>query len=336
MHVHFSYHHVSRNPQLDHAVDSHVEKLKKLLIRFSPDLVHLRGILEFNSPHHEAVCSLNLWLPTARIHARESGASLLAVVQACFNELLEQVKRHKRVLRREGVWKRRRFKFQQEAEKLQAGELRVADRQQMRDYLGQVLPQLENFIARELRYRELAGTLVPGRQQLAEALNEVRNEVVARSLENVKAAYAESVPFHRLVSEAIQVLDSALHQPAPVATAVSADSPDVLEEMVVLREQTSRAAPRWRSNNSGTGAPAGNASAEPSPVERYLASLPKIKRQVYVLHALEGFNWEETARVLGRPVGELQEHFRGVSREVSAILRQAEGEAAAPLRKVPA
>ena len=332
MQAHFSYHHVSRNPQLDHAVDLHVEKLQKLLIRFSPDLVHLRGILEFNLPHHEAVCSLNLWLPTARIHARENGASVLAVVQACFSELLEQVKRHKRVLRREGVWKRRRFKFQQEAEKLKAGELHVADRQEMRDYLDQVLPQLEHFVARELRYQELAGTRKPGQQQLTEVVN----EVVARSMENVKAAYAESAPFHRLVSEAIQVLDSALAQPASVATADSADSPDVLEEMVVSREQTSRAAPQRTSNNSRAGAPVAHASAEPSPVEKYLASLPKVKRQVYVLHALEGFNWEETAQVLGRPAGELQELFRGVSREVSAILRQAEGEAAAPLRKVPA
>ncbi len=332
MHVHFSYHHVSRNPQLDHAVSSHVEKLKKFLIRFSPDLVHLRGMLEFNSPHHEAVCSLNLWLPTARIHARESGASVLTVVQASFSELEEQVKHHKRVLRREGVWKRRSFKFQQEAKKLQAGELRVADRQEMRDYLDQVLPQLEHFIARELRYLELAGTLQPGQPQLTEVVN----EVVARSMENVKASYAESAPFHRLVSEVIQVLDSALAQPAPVATVDSAKIAAAIEEVVVASEQESRASAQRTSNLSGAGEPVAHASAEPSPVEKYLASLPKLKRQVFVLHALEGFNWEETAQVLGRPAGELQELFRGVSREVAAILRQAEGEAAAPLRKVPA
>ncbi len=55
-----------------------------------------------------------------------------------------------------------------------------------------------------------------------------------------------------------------------------------------------------------------------------------------MLHALEGFNWEETAQVLGRPAGELQELFRGVNREVSAILRKAEEETAVPPRKVPA
>ena len=124
--------------------------------------------------------------------------------------MLEQVKRHKRVLRREGVWKRRRFKFLQEEKKIQAGELHVTDRQEMRDYLDQVRPQLEHFIARELRYLQLAGALMPGQLQIAEVVN----EVVARSLENVNADYSESVPFHRLVSESIRVLDGMLGQPA--------------------------------------------------------------------------------------------------------------------------
>ena len=314
MHVHFSYHHVSRNTQLDHAVSSHVEKLKKLLVRFSPDLVHLRGILEFNSPRHEAVCSLNLWLPTARIHARESGGSVLAVLQACFNEVLEQVKRHKRVLRREGVWKRRRFKFLQEEKKMQAGELHVADRQEMRDYLDQVLPQLEHFIARELRYLKLSGTLVPGQPQIAEVVN----EVVARSLENVNAADSESVPFHRLVSESIRVLDGMLGRPASanpaLAEAVASPAP----------------ATNWRTlNNSGEGEPMRDDSEELSPVEMMLASLPASKRHVYVLHALEGFSWEETVQVLGRPAGELQEMFRQVSRAVSETVRQGEGKVTA-------
>ncbi|MEE8177053.1 MAG: hypothetical protein V3T65_03580 [Acidobacteriota bacterium] len=332
MHLHFSYHHVSRNPQLDHAVSWHVEKLGKFLVRFSPDLVHLRGILEFNLPHHEAVCSLNLWLPTARIHARERGASVLTVVQASFTELEEQVTRHKRVLRREGVWRRRRFKLQQEAEKLKAGELRVTDRQEMRDYLDQVLPQLEQFISRELRYLELAGKLKPDQPQLAEVVN----EVVARLMANVKTSDEGSVPFHRLVSEVIQVLESVVVQPSPVATADSAKIPAAIEEVVVASELKSRSAAQRTSNNSGAGEPVAHASAEPSPVEKYLASLPKLKRQVYVLHALEGFNWEETAQVLGGPTDALQELFQGVSREVSAILRQAGREVAAPPRKVPA
>ena len=326
MHVHFSYHHVSRNTQLDHAVSSHVEKLEKLLIRFSPDLVHLRGILEFNSPRHEAVCSLNLWLPTARIHARESGGSVLVVLQASFNEVLEQVKRHKRVLRREGVWKRRRFKFLQEEKKIQAGELHVTDRQEMRDYLDQVRPQLEHFIARELRYLQLAGALMPGQLQI----EEVVNEVVARSLENVNADYSESVPFHRLVSESIRVLDGMLGQPA---SANSAPPHAASAEPVV----SPAPATSWPTpNNSGEGEPARNDSVELSLVETMLASLPASERHVYVLHALEGFSWEETAQVLGRPADELQEMFRQVSREVSETLRQGEGKVTTQPRNVQA
>ena len=77
-------------------------------------------------------------------------------------------------------------------------------------------------------------------------------------------------------------------------------------------------------------------SAEPSPVEMMLASLLALKRQVYVLHALEGFSWEETAQVLGRSAGELQETFRQVSRELSETVRQEEGNVTAQPRNVQA
>ena len=51
---------------------------------------------------------------------------------------------------------------------------------------------------------------------------------------------------------------------------------------------------------------------------------------------LEGFSWEETAQVLGRPADELQEMFRQVSREVSETLRQGEGKVTTQLRNVQA
>lgn len=108
--VHFTYHHVVRNPQLDKTIQSHVRKLEKLLSRFSPDLIHLHGALESNAAHQNLVCSLHLSLPTAQLHARQEGGNVLTDLQACFDHLLEQVKKHKRALRREEAWRRRRPK----------------------------------------------------------------------------------------------------------------------------------------------------------------------------------------------------------------------------------
>lgn len=110
MHVHFTYQNVPRTPQLEKVIQRHVRKLEKLLVRFAPDLVRLHGSLESNAAHQNTVCSLHLSLPTAQLHARQEGGNLLADLQACFNHLDEQVKKHKRALRREEEWKRRRPK----------------------------------------------------------------------------------------------------------------------------------------------------------------------------------------------------------------------------------
>jgi ribosomal subunit interface protein len=108
MHVHLTYLHAPRTPQLDKVIQSRLSKLEKLLEHFSSDLVQLHGALESNTARKNSTCSLNLSLPTAQIHAREEGINLLTNVQACFDHLEEQLKKHKRGLRREEVWKRRR------------------------------------------------------------------------------------------------------------------------------------------------------------------------------------------------------------------------------------
>ena len=88
MHVHFSFHHVPRNAQIDKAIRSHVGKLEKLLSRFSSDLIRLHGVLEFSAAHQGPACSLNLWLPTARLHSRVEKGTPLTILQDCFDHLI--------------------------------------------------------------------------------------------------------------------------------------------------------------------------------------------------------------------------------------------------------
>ena len=110
MQVHFSYHNVPRTPQMDKVIQTQIQKLEKLLVRFAPDLVHLHGTLESNGAHQNLVCSLNLSLPTGQLHARQEGSNLLTDLQTCFNHLVEQLKKHKQALRREEAWHRGRAK----------------------------------------------------------------------------------------------------------------------------------------------------------------------------------------------------------------------------------
>jgi ribosomal subunit interface protein len=106
MEVHFAYHHVVRTASLDRTIATSAEKLSKLLKHFSPDMVHLHGVLEYHSKREIPTCSLNLSLPSAVLHASETGDSILSALQECFKELLRQTTKHKDRLRREGSWHR--------------------------------------------------------------------------------------------------------------------------------------------------------------------------------------------------------------------------------------
>jgi ribosome-associated translation inhibitor RaiA len=104
MQVHFSYQNVIRTPQIDKVIQTHIKKMDKLLAHFSPDLVHLHGVMESNGAHKNRACSLNLALPTGQIHARRESGELLTDLQACFDHVIDQIKKHKQVLRREAEW----------------------------------------------------------------------------------------------------------------------------------------------------------------------------------------------------------------------------------------
>lgn len=106
MEVQFAYHHVVRTAQLDKAIAANGEKVSKLLKHFAPDLIHLHGVLEYHTSREIPTCSLNLSLPSAVLHASETGDSILSALQDCFKELIRQVGKHKDRLRREGSWHR--------------------------------------------------------------------------------------------------------------------------------------------------------------------------------------------------------------------------------------
>ena len=108
MQVHFSYHNVSRTEQLDKIIQKNLKKLEKFLSHYNPDLVHLHGTLESNGARKNTVVSLNLALPTGQLHSREKDGNLLKDVQACFSQLVDQLKKHKEALRREDAWRRER------------------------------------------------------------------------------------------------------------------------------------------------------------------------------------------------------------------------------------
>ena len=85
-----------------------VEKLERLLKKYSPDLVHLHCSQERVLRTDAFSFSLNLTLPTGELHAVGNGADPRTSVKAAFAELEKQVKKHQQKLRKDYEWKRKR------------------------------------------------------------------------------------------------------------------------------------------------------------------------------------------------------------------------------------
>ena len=102
----------SMEPEARHFIEEQskhsIEKLNRLLKKYSPDAIALHGSLE-KTPHKtEFSYSLNLTLPTGTLHATGVGSDIRKSVKAAYSEIASQVKKHQEKLRKDYTWKRKR------------------------------------------------------------------------------------------------------------------------------------------------------------------------------------------------------------------------------------
>src|SRR5579863_7426701 len=107
MNVHITYK-LHKTPDIEKEINHLTQKLSTRLQVFRPELVHLHGSVEENSPREGIAVSLNLRLPTGQLAALRSAHVAVAAVKAAFNDLLHQVTKHKDLLRTSHGWSRRR------------------------------------------------------------------------------------------------------------------------------------------------------------------------------------------------------------------------------------
>jgi ribosomal subunit interface protein len=88
--------------------ERNIQKLNRLLKRYSPDLVQLHASLEKSPRKTEFNYFLNLALPTGTLHATGIGTDIRLSMKAAFAEIEVQVKKHMEKLRKDYVWKRKR------------------------------------------------------------------------------------------------------------------------------------------------------------------------------------------------------------------------------------
>ena len=194
MNVHISYK-SPKTSEIEREFQHNIQKIGRRLQVFRPELVHLHAILEEMSPREGHTVSLNLRLPSGQMAARGTANSAVAAIKDSFDNLIEEVAKHKDRLRSEHKWIRRRGHHPGLAEAQPVGRLRAATQVPFEEtfasvqparandgdvtqYINAKLARLERYVARELRYRENNAQLPPG----LVTREEIVDEVVAMAL----------------------------------------------------------------------------------------------------------------------------------------------------------
>jgi DNA-directed RNA polymerase specialized sigma24 family protein/ribosome-associated translation inhibitor RaiA len=319
MNVHISYKD-RKTPDIEKEINHLVEKLRKRLQVFRPELVHLRGVVEQNSPREGITVSLNLRLPSGQMAAQKSASTAASAVKAAFDDLLQQISKHKDLLRNSHKWQRRRvadFRPQSQVafeDTLAAVHVPTASSEDIRSYVNASLGRLERFVERELYFRETAEEITVD----CVSKEEVIDEAIARALSDGAngGEKPESIALEPwLYRLALRALDD-----------LSARSP---ESLLSVHLEDSARRPNVRASDEPelqfhqpdetltgenviadrrTSTPEDIASSDEmiTLVQFALGSADRADREAFILHALEGFSLDEIGIITDRKPDEVR------------------------------
>jgi RNA polymerase sigma factor (sigma-70 family) len=310
MNVHITYK-AHKTPDIENEIQHWIAKIQKRLQVFRPELIHLKGSLVQNSPREGIVVSLNLRLPSGQMAAHEAASSPTAAIKAAFTDLLEQIGKHKELLRSSHSWRRHRALEGIPAPEVPFEETfaavppQTATSEDVRSYLNANLRRLRIFVEREISFRENSGDLEPG----AVSVEEVLDEVVARALdENIEKTDRIGLEpwLYRL---AIQSLNDFSR------SATSNDEVDIQGRARSRNDMDGdEARLQFFQPDEAITAEDGIADDKASTPEQLaysdemitlvqfaLRSASRLDREAFILFAIEGFSLKEIATIVDRP-----------------------------------
>ncbi|MBV9343260.1 MAG: sigma-70 family RNA polymerase sigma factor [Acidobacteria bacterium] len=331
MNVHISYK-LPRTPDIDKEILHWTAKVENRLQVFRPELIHLKGLVEQNSDREGTTVSLNLRLPSGQMAAQESAAVPTAALKAAFDDLLGQISRHKELLRNSHRWRGRRAQegrrpaevpFEQTLAALPSSTATADD---IRSYVNANFRRLRLFVERELYFRESAGQLAPD----CLSVEEVVDEAVARALEE-KVEKPERIGLepwlYRLAIAALE--DFTARWP-------EGESDVNLQGLRRRRNERASDEPRMQfhqpdeamTTESGI---ADRRTATPEEiaytdeiitlVQFALRGASREDREVFILHALEGFSLEEISVITDRNPDEVRRAIARAREKLRQSLR---------------
>ncbi|MGA8297897.1 MAG: sigma-70 family RNA polymerase sigma factor [Terriglobales bacterium] len=337
MNVHVSYK-LQKTPDIDKEITHQIEKIQKRLQVFRPELIHLKAILDQNSAREGIEVALNLRLPSGQLAANKKAPSATAAVKAAFDDLMQQINRHKELLRSSHRWRRWRGGAQESQEpgvpfektlaSVQAPTISADD---IGSYVNVNLSRLERFVERELYFRQ-AEEEQPGEALVA---SEVVNEVIARALgDHDRPEKMTLEPWlYRLALQAINEMTARLHEleePVHLESSRRRQNVEASDEAVLQFHQADES---W--TRESTIADRRVANPEESRyshellalVQNALDGLDRTDREAFLLYGVEGFSLNEIASITGRnaeAVRESVQRARDCVRSAPTVVREFE------------
>jgi len=310
MNVHISYK-LRKTPDLEKEINHLVEKLRKRLQVFRPELLHLKAVVEQASPRKAVTVSLNLRMPSGQLAAHCSAPTARAAIKATCDDLLQQTTRHKDLLRSSHKWTRRRsigsrpeaqVPFEQTLASVRPSTVSAED---IRCYVNANLSRLELFVERELYFREAAEQIVPD----SITKDDVIDEVIAGALGDGgdKPDKLALEPWlYRLAIHAIgdlqarssdNVVSVHLEDSARMPNVRASDEPELQfhqPDETLTRESVIA--------DRRTSTPEDIASSDEMNglVEFALAAARPRDREAFILHTVEGFSVAEISAITDR------------------------------------
>jgi DNA-directed RNA polymerase specialized sigma24 family protein/ribosome-associated translation inhibitor RaiA len=327
MNVHISYK-VRKTSDIEREINHLLEKLNRRLHAFPPELVHLKGLIEQNSAREGAVVSLNLRLPSGQMAAQESGANALAALKAASDDLVLQVKKHKDLLRSSHKWRRRGVapRMSEDSREgieapIEAGSAAVPSAvlpaQDIRSYVNAHLGRLERFVERELYFRETAGQMNSGSVAKEEVLDEVVVRALSETGEGPERLALEPWLYQLAIQSISDLAARASQGISDVPLERSIHGPDVSasgETELEFHQPDEFVRESDTIADGATKTPEDIAYTDEliSLVQFALGDASGSDREVFVLHALEGFSVAEIAAITDRKAEEVQSSIGAV------------------------
>jgi len=331
MNVHVSYR-LPKTPTVGKDIQHQIEKLRKRLQVFRPELIHLRGVVEEISAREGTSVSLNLRLPSGQLAVQAKAPTAAVAVRSAFEDLLQQVNKHKEILRSSHKWQRGRrggsirpeapspeVPFEQTLAAVYPPTVSADD---VRSYVNANLARLERFVEREIYFREAQETVAPETLTKEEVIDETIAEALGDGQEKPERLALEPW-LYRL---ALRALDELSRSDESNGNAVC------LEESARRRnvKASDEAELQFHQpDESITGETVIPDSRVANPeqimasdeVLRLIASalrdLGSGPREAFILHAIEGFSIDEIMGITGLPadrvltfISAAREHLR--------------------------